>query len=535
MMLRFGQYLSEAAKKPAAKKPAPATESEGNLNDDKGKLAELALAHHLGKHLNGNPEARFYPSHFREKATSKSPQDVEKEIRDRRGDDMYNAVDRHTSQTADALVDHLIKSGRIKNRNDIQGVHWTSLRDTEKSPGDHEKLTGQKDVNQNGDIILSIRNPDGTKGFVPISSKYGNEDEPNYRNDGLDSLGKKAGLSPDKNGMNVLERLYGQQSQELEDKLGKHHGAGAGATTASQRHALFKQDRNKLKDEKKAWAAQQKEALQNHVASGKTKSSFVPQPFKPSKDAQRAQDAYNISLGYKRRMAAQVANGFNDMADKAGHDGPLRDFISGQVAAPTIHPTIVAHSRTNKDDQFGDAESRVYPESDIAPGVLNNYENIRAEAGAGEGDEEGAISVHFRGRNKKTGQTERIASQALKSGNGPYKGVNGTFKIRNANNSDESEVGPVPDHKVTADSHTGAPVVVAPHVPETATVVSPTAQRVQRFKKSMGIDTTVPTTSGGFGQHRGDGPVEFPPAPPADHKEYASGEHNGVQFNSPGE
>jgi hypothetical protein len=38
--------------------------------------------------------------------------------------------------------------------------------------------------------------------------------------------------------------------------------------------------------------------------------------------------------------------------------------------------------------------------------------------------------------------------------------------------------------------------------------------------------------SGGFGQNRGEGPVEFPPA---DHKQYASGQHGGVSFNGPGE
>ena len=129
-MFSFTEFLAERAtvtKKPVEKKTKAtvAPKEDSNLNDDKGKLAEIHLAHHLGKHLVNDGE-RYYPSHYREeermdkrkgKIVGGTPQQVEARILSRRGKDMYNAVDNHSAQSAEALIEHLIKTGRIKDRN----------------------------------------------------------------------------------------------------------------------------------------------------------------------------------------------------------------------------------------------------------------------------------------------------------------------------------------------------------------------------------------------------------------------------------
>jgi|688.fasta_scaffold03931_22 hypothetical protein len=520
-MINFSQFLVERATTKKGSNPSLTSvvsqpqEDEGSMNDDKGKLAELALAHHLGKHLVKDGE-RYYPSHFRPEAridkTGKmiggTPQQVEAGIVNRRGQQQYDSVDRHSDQTAEALIEHLIKSGRLKSRQHIKGVHWTSNADTENKAGDHEKLTGQKDPNQKGDLIISADNGRGGTDFIPVSSKYGSQSEPNYAGWGLDRIGKEAGMGVDsKTGLNPLEKMKQEQEAELEKTLGKYHGAAAGAVTQDQKHALFKKDRAELKNEKRRISAYNKSLVEyekktaswkKRAAAAKSKGiAFTEKaPAKPktqntelSEGAQRAQTAYDIGLKHRRRMADTLAASINKKVAEAGHDGPIRDWITKSISEPTKLKTVIAHSHTDKNNPHGDANSVVYDQDDVAPHVLNQYENLQARVGRGEeGDEsgDGAISVHFYGRHRETGEWERVATQDLKAQNGPYKGTNGAFKIQNSKHKEEDKSKePVPQNHHVADSQSGEPVEVEPHIPDTATIDSPAARRRQRFRASM--------------------------------------------------
>ena len=147
-MLTFTKFLIEQIL--IAEKRASKAATAEVSSDDKGKLHELLLAKHLIKHQDPNGEG-FLPQHFRagkdhpnKKIKGKSPQEVHDDIRSRIGEAAYNEINGHAAQTAESIVQHAIRTGRIKSRKDITNVHWTSNRDTFKKAGDHENLTGQK-------------------------------------------------------------------------------------------------------------------------------------------------------------------------------------------------------------------------------------------------------------------------------------------------------------------------------------------------------------------------------------------------------
>lgn len=492
-MFSFNEFLVEKAtvsknRAPAVKKtkaPKPPKE-DSNLNDDKGKLAELYLAHHLGKHLVGDGE-HYYPSHYREderfdkkkkKYVGGTPQQVESRIIGRRGSQLQDSVHGHSAQTAEAVIQHLIKTGRITDRRDIQGVHWTSQADTPKKPGDHEKLTGIKDPSQKGDLIMTVRGKDGKPDYIPISAKYGSENKPNYANWGLDRLGNESGMESHPVLGNKLEQIKAEHDKELEDTLGHVYGEKAGAFTGEQKHALFKVDRD-LRDEK----------IKNdrEVAAGKAaKRRWTPNQLQRIANADVA---YAISQKHRRRMASALADSFNQRAQADGNDSHMRGFISKSISEPTKYATVIAHSKTDKKDPYGDAESRVYDQADVAPHVLSKYDGIHAKvATSGEDDEDGgAISVHFYGKNKKTGAIENVATQSIKAGSGPYKGANGTFKIQHSKEDDRDPNVEAPTDRVVQDKETGEQHTIEPTVPDSATVWGP--------KKLLSqVRTAVPPT-----------------------------------------
>jgi hypothetical protein len=601
-MYSFSDFLAERktiTRTKSAPVMAEPEEDDGSLNDDKGKLAEIALAHHLGKHLVNDGE-RYYPSHYRGEAridsrTGKTvggtPQQVESGILGRRGQQQYESVDRHSGQTADALIEHLVKTGRLKSRKHIKGVHWTSNADTATKAGDHEKLTKIKDPNQKGDLIISADNGKGGTDYIPVSSKYGSQAEPNYAGWGLDRIGKEAGMGVHpETGLNPLEQMKAEQEQELEQSLGKYHGSKAGGVTQKQKHALFKKDRAELTSEKKRISAYNKSVADHEkkttswkkrAASAKAKGVAFnePAPVKPERQsttlspgAKRAQQAYDIGLKHRRRMADTLAAAINKKVADAGHDGPIRDWITKAISEPTKHKTVIAHSHTDKNNPHGESNSVVYDQDDVAPHVLNQYEGLQARVGRGEeGDEgDGAISVHFYGKHKKTGQWERVATQDLKAQNGPYQGTNGAFKIQNSKHQEEDQSNEaVPQNHHVADSQSGEPVEVDPHVPDSATIDSPAARRKQRYRASL--QQTAADTGGAsespFLSRQKPGIAGFkkfsaapeqtqqatqaiaqrpnpgikkkaPPAKPIDpheHKQYISGEHGGLMFRGPGD
>lgn len=423
-MLNFVQFLNERFLL-AEKRASNAATAEVS-SDDKGKLHELLLAKHLIKHKDPNGEG-YLPEHFRagqdhpnKKIKGKSPQEVHDDIRSRIGELAYSEIDRHANQTAEAIVEHAIRTGRIKSRSDISNVHWTSNRDTLKKAGDHENLTGQKDVNANGDLILTTKSSKiGGKDFIPVSAKYGSEDKPNFRNDGLDGLEDKAGLARGK-----ISGIQADMERELAQTYGNRHQGD----TQEQRHANFKKDLAVLESEQKAHKAKTEKDLETFVKAGGKKKDFVKTQFEPQSEAAKAAaGAAAIGVKHRRRMAASLAEGFNKMKSEAGSDEPLRRFIEGQVSPDVKFQHIIAHSHVQPD---ASAVSVIHDMHHIGKEHLRNFSDIEAVHGS-EGSEEGdgGVSVNFYGTHVKTGERRLIAAQTLKGGSGPYKGSNGTFRI----------------------------------------------------------------------------------------------------------
>jgi len=164
MIPQFKSFLSEATLYEDYLMEAAL--SGGLSNDDKGKLHELLLAKHL------HPDKQL-PEHFRaegpeaeEKGHAGSPQGVHDKLMNKVGPEAYNEIDSHAKQTAKALTDEMKANGVTSNKAKIGSVHWTSNRDRPGAKGDHEKLTGVKDVNSNADLMLSLHDKNGISSWL---------------------------------------------------------------------------------------------------------------------------------------------------------------------------------------------------------------------------------------------------------------------------------------------------------------------------------------------------------------------------------
>jgi hypothetical protein len=454
-MLTFTKFLIE-------KRASKAATAEVSC-DDKGKLHELLLAKHLIKHQDPNGEG-FLPQHFRagkdhpnKKIKGKSPQEVHDDIRSRIGEAAYNEINGHAAQTAESIVQHAIRTGRIKSRKDITNVHWTSNRDTFKKAGDHENLTGQKDVNANGDLILTTKHPKipGEKDFIPVSAKYGSEDKPNFRNDGLDGLEDKAGLDRGK-----ISGIQADMERELSETYGERHKG----ETQEKRHENYKKDLAVLEAEQKAHKNKTDSDLETFVKSGGKKKDFVKQKFQPQSEAAKAAvGAAEIGVKHRRKMAAALAEGFSKMKRESGSDEPLRRFIDGQVSPSVRFQHIIAHSHVQPD---ASAVSVIHDMHHIGRDHLSNFRDIEAVHGSEDGEEGegGGVSVNFYGTHVRTNRRQIIATQSLKGGSGPYKGSNGTFRINP----------PVKEKDQEASSIVGKPIDVPSETPlSNATIKTP--------------------------------------------------------------
>jgi len=360
------------------------TESEGSVNDDKGKLHELLLAKHL------HPKKKL-PDHFRSESENPehagTPEQVHNKLKDKMGKNAYDAVDNHAKSTAAAVLAYLKKHGGLPDGHEITNVHWTSNRDTEKKEGDHEKLTKKKDVNSNADIILtSTHTKTGAKAHHPISAKYGAH-KPNYKNAGLDSLEKQAAH---KTGTYTnIQKAHEAHSE----KLG-YSGSQA------QKHKQYKEDLIHLDRER-----------EEH------KDSESSKPFKPNHpQAKRAHEAEKSSLDARQKMARAHDKG---MARKT--DTELRAHIRSQVSPPTHLPHIIAHSKTRDN---GTAESHVDDATHMADAHLDQFHSLHVKPGSG-------ITSTIYGTHKKTGRVMPVASQTFKNSSGPVKGIAGSFSLHN--------------------------------------------------------------------------------------------------------
>lgn len=379
-MYKLREFITEA-KAPAK----PTSKTSGLGSDDKGKLHELLLSKYL------HPK-KALPDHHRAISDNPdhagTPEQVHNKLFDKIGKEAYAEIDAHAKQTAEIVKKHLAAQGHLEGDkgHKITAVHWTSNRDTGKKAGDHEKTTGIKDVNSNADLIITTQGKDGRKVFHGVSAKYGSEAEPNYKNDGMDSIEKKANM---KSGH--LSKIWKAHEDSMEE-LGY-------SGTKQQRHEQWKLHNEKLQAEKKA-----------HKDS-KAKTEFKPK----SKEAKLAFAAELSGQLARQKMAREHEKAMSKMSD-----ADLREHIRNQVSAPTHHNHIVAHSHVQKD---GSAKSIVSDAHHIADEHLNQYDKIKVRKGTG-------ISTDYVATDKRTGKERVIASQIFKGSSGPHKGVAGAFKLR---------------------------------------------------------------------------------------------------------
>jgi hypothetical protein len=412
-MLNFKSFLKESIILTEEALLLEANLTKDVENDDKGKMHELLLAKYL------HPNSTL-PEHHRSESENEehagTPQQVHDRLKKKMGDAAYNQIDAHAQQTAKAIHWHLQQAGHTGNGNHIGQVFWTSNADKPNKPGDHEKTTGVKDVNSNADVIVRIHDKDGkTAGHVGVSAKYGSN-KPNYRNPGLDSMEKTAGLA--KGSLKQLSDAHHKYMEEI------HYNG-----PASQRHIQYKIDKMGID---KARAEHSK--LEGVMAKGKTLSpknkmmhdhlnKYIEahDTLSPKEQAgfelsakTRASTAEASALEAKRAMAKHFSAGLAKKSDEE-----LRDIVRHHVSAPTHIPHIVAHSQV-KDN--GDVESHVVPSHNIADDHLANYENLHVQ-------HNGGISTVIKGTHKKTGKVMNVGSFTMKGSSGPHKGVAGTFSL----------------------------------------------------------------------------------------------------------
>lgn len=412
-MLNFKSFLKESTILSEELLLLEANYTKDVENDDKGKMHELLLAKYL------HPNSTL-PEHHRSESENEehagTPQQVHDRLKKKMGDNAYNQIDSHAQQTAKAIHWHLQQAGHTGNGNHIGQVFWTSNADKPNKPGDHEKTTGVKDVNSNADVIVRIHDKDGkTAGHVGVSAKYGSN-KPNYRNPGLDSMEKTAGLAK-----GSLKQLSDAHHKYMEDI---HYNG-----PASQRHVQYKIDKMGID---KARAEHSK--FEGLMAKGKTLSpknktmhehlsKYIQahDSLSPKEQAgfelsakTRASTAEASALEAKRAMAKHFSNGLAKKSDEE-----LREIVRHHVSAPTHIPHIVAHSQVKEN---GDAESHVVPSHNIADDHLANYENLHVQ-------HNGGISTVIKGTHKKTGKVMNVGSFTMKGSSGPHKGVAGTFSL----------------------------------------------------------------------------------------------------------
>lgn len=417
-MLQFKDFLKENI----------LTESEEDLdllseeakptkvsNDDKGKLHELLLAKYL--HPNGQ-----LPDHHRSESANLdhagTPEQVHSRLANKIGGAAYNEIDNHARQTAEQIKKQLQADGHIDNDNRISHTFWTSNRDTADKAGDHEKTTGVKDLNSNADLILRITDKKGNVKHIGVSAKYGSQ-KPNYRNAGVDSMEKTAGLEKGTltthmdNHKKAMDELghHGsadeRTSQTKVDEMGldaarelvaKHEKTLAGGGTLDKKERLMHQSAKAFVDGHDSLPQSERRAYLTHATG-------------------RAEEARRSSLDSRTKMARDFESG---MKPKSSEE--LEKYVTDNVSPHTHIPHYVAHSKTRPD---GSAESEVKPMHKIASEHLSQFEPGSLYVADGN-----SISTVIKGRSKKTGKPQNVATATMKNSSGVHKGVAGTFGLK---------------------------------------------------------------------------------------------------------
>ena len=400
-------YLSEAAA------------TKGTGSDDKGKMHELLLSKYL------HPEKRL-PDHHRSESENEdhagTPDQVHDRLRKKIGDAAYHEIDSHAKQTAEAVHKELHDEGHVGKNEHISNVFWTSNPDKESKAGDHEKTTGVKDVNANADLIVRIADKHGNTHHVGVSAKYGSQ-KPNYRNPGIDSLEKLAGLesgsttkhmAAHKANMDAAGYTGSADNRNYQTKVDEMAAKG-GADAVRQEWAHHEAKRlsgQKLSSKETLMHKTTKDFLDAHDGLSKSKqSAFV------AKAAARGASARESNLNARKNIAKDLHAGFSKHSPEH-----ITEMIRGMVSPPTHIPHIIAHSKVNDD---GSAESDVKPANDIASKHFANFDMSTVRPHVSN-----SAAVVFKAIHKKTGKLSNVATINVKSSSGAHKGTVGAVTLK---------------------------------------------------------------------------------------------------------
>lgn len=421
------------------------TEAAGSVaSDDKGKLHELLLAHHLSS---DKEEEKHLPKHFR--ATSENaksaghagtPGEVHDRLREKIGEEEYAKINEHAKVSAEALKKKWKGEGLMHKGWAVGDVHWTSNPDKEKTPGDHEKLTGVKDVNSTADLITTFHDKDGNiVGRRGISAKYGTEEKPNYKNPGSATLEEMAGIRKGrieeimKPHHQLMENLGYNGSLEQRKRqykvdalVGKHgvdhirkivETAEKAKKNLEAKNAVSQEDQKTLKENEKE-LPYMKQFLDSH-ATHPNQEEFV------NSAKERAQTADKSKNQHLNLVAKELQNGLMDKIGQRGEYNPkavgkqLWEMISNHVSPKTVIPHDVVHTKVSPE---GKAESVIKNQNHIANDHLYKFENLHVANDVKSG-------IVIRGTDKATGKVRNVATYGLKTQSGPHSGVVGTLKL----------------------------------------------------------------------------------------------------------
>ena len=381
-MLTFKDFLKEDSRPLSLQEEMlleMAAATKETDSDDKGKMHELLLAKYL------HPESRL-PDHHRSFSDNEdhagTPEQVHDRLKEKIGMNAYNEIDNHAKQTAASIKKHFEDNGHVGKNESISNVFWTSNADKPNSAGDHEKTTGVEDTNSNADLIARITDKEGKHKHVGISAKYGSQ-EPNFRNPGLDSLEKMAGLNSgtlnahseahkahmDKLGYNgsADNRNYQTKVDEMAAK------GGIDAVRAEvAKHQGTIDSGKRLSGKNKLMYDNAKKFVESHDAlPEKERSGYITQA------SQRAAMARASNLESRKAM---VKDFHQALSKKTPEE--LSGIIKNAVSPQTHIPHIVAHSQV-KDD--GSAVSHVKPMHSMADEHFSSFDmsTLSPHLGAG--------------------------------------------------------------------------------------------------------------------------------------------------------
>jgi hypothetical protein len=299
-MLKFNSFLAEAAKK----KKKEILENE---NDAKGKLYEILSGSYLmhGHNPNTGKPNKFL-KHFRDE-NGDSPEEIHDRIK-KSFPDLYDDINAHAKGAADHLRDHL--SG--KGHGDLHEVAWTS------QPSDHESFTGEADPNSDADLMFMSKNHNGAiREPIGVSLKYGKQQDPNLRNQG----------------MSALEDMAGLEKGSLSDLRQKHYD--------------FIRDQG--------------------VAPGVAGDTQYKDLAKAEHPTAAAIDEHSLTT--QRNMAASFSKG---MQKKSSEE--IKKIVSDVIAPPTKFQHLKMQSRINPN---GSITHKVEDMGEHTNAMLNQYEEYR--------------------------------------------------------------------------------------------------------------------------------------------------------------